>query len=73
MISIDANHSVIGSVIFLTLLLMFIVVPKDNVELFKTGFGALIAWGAGYAMGKSKGQQNEKTTSVTTSDTTSAT
>lgn len=51
-IQIGANEVVIGAVIVLTLMLMFIDVPTGSGEMFKQGFGALIAWGAGYAMGK---------------------
>lgn len=51
-IQVGANEVVIGAVIVLTLMLMFIDVPIGSGDLFKQGFGALIAWGAGYAMGK---------------------
>lgn len=51
------NEAIIGAVILITVGLMFVEVPASSSELFKIGFGALIAWGAGYAMGKkSEGQ-----------------
>lgn len=47
-----ANEAVIGSVIAITIVLMFVDVPLASADLFKQGFGALIAWGASYTMGK---------------------
>jgi len=51
-IAIGPNEAVIGAVIAITVVLMFVDVPLSSSDLFKQGFGALIAWGAGYAMGK---------------------
>lgn len=51
-ITIGINEAIIGAVVILTTSLMFVDVPKDNADLFKQGFGALIAWGAGFAAGK---------------------
>jgi hypothetical protein len=56
-IKLGANELVLGSVVLLTFSLLFVSPPKDSTDLFKLGFTALIAWGAGYAMGKtSKGE-----------------
>lgn len=55
-IQIGPNEAIIGAVIAITVILMFVDVPMKSADLFKQGFGALIAWGAGYAMGK-KGEQ----------------
>jgi hypothetical protein len=51
-VTITTNEAIIGAVVIITGLLMFVHVPKDSSDLFKQGFGALIAWGAGFAMGK---------------------
>lgn len=59
-IKIGANELILGAVVILTTMLLWISPPKDSVDLFKQGFGALIAWGAGYAMGKNtKGELKE--------------
>jgi hypothetical protein len=54
-IKAGANEVIIGAVIALTLLLLFISPPKESNDLFKVGFGALIAWAAIKA-GTSKGE-----------------
>lgn len=51
-ITIGLNESIIGAVIGITVALMIFDVPAASADLFKQGFGALIAWGAGFAMGK---------------------
>jgi hypothetical protein len=51
-VTVGANEAIIGAVIVITVGLMFVTVPETSADLFKQGFGALIAWGAGYAMGK---------------------
>ena len=48
-VEFDQNILIICAVIALTVMLMFNLVPKDNIELFKMGYIALIGWGAGYA------------------------
>jgi len=53
-VSLAVNEVIIGAVVIITIGLMWVNVPKDSADLFKQGFGALIAWGAGYAMGKNK-------------------
>lgn len=58
-VEFDQNILIICAVIALTVMLMFNLVPKDNIELFKMGYIALIGWGAGYAQGKSKGPTPE--------------
>jgi hypothetical protein len=51
-IRMGANEIVIGAVVFFTGWLIFKDSAIANGDLFKQGYGALIAWGAGYAMGK---------------------
>jgi len=53
-IKLGANEVVIGAVVVITIALM-IVDEISNADMFKQGFGALIAWGAGYATGKGVG------------------
>lgn len=59
-IKFGANEVVLGAVVLLTFFLLYQSPPDDSVDLFKQGFGALIAWGAGYAMGKSSPTKGEK-------------
>jgi hypothetical protein len=55
-IQIGANELVLGAVVTITFCLLFKDTAIANTDLFKLGYTALIAWGAGYAMGqKSKG------------------
>lgn len=51
-IKLGANEVVLGSVVILTFFLLYVAPPAGSIDLFKQGFGALIAWGAGYTMGK---------------------
>ena len=53
-IKIGANEIIIGSVVVITLSLLWTSPNVPNADLFKIGFQSLIAWGAGYAMGTAK-------------------
>ncbi len=59
-ITVGPNEIVITAVVGITIGLMWQAPPAGAADLFKQGFGALIAWGAGYAMGKSQSADQPK-------------